>query len=143
MRETSRGFTLLEALIAVVILSVGLLGVAAMQLKSLQFSQNSYQRSVAISQANDAVERLWAGICRLPGGLGDIEEDWQEVHEGSTPGMSNWTGSIIADTDAEPVNYTINISWQDERIANAAGNAETTSFTYTTVLPQLTSCPQP
>lgn len=140
MRETSRGFSLLEALIAVVILSVGLLGVAAMQLKSLQFSQNSYQRSVAISQANDAVERLWAGICSLPDDLVEIEEDWQAVHEGAL-GMSEWTGSIVSDTNTNPANYTINISWQDERIANAAGNSETTSFTYTTVLPQLTSCP--
>ena len=58
--NSQRGFSLLEALIALVVLSIGLIGVAAMQLKALQSANAGYQRSVASVAAVDAQERLWA-----------------------------------------------------------------------------------
>ena len=42
-----RGFTLIEVLVATVILSFGLLGLAAMQISSLRHNQSSYQRGQA------------------------------------------------------------------------------------------------
>jgi len=63
--KRSLGFTLIEILVALVILSIGLLGIAALQLRSVQNSQASFERSVATLQARDLVERMWAGICTL------------------------------------------------------------------------------
>ncbi|WP_346796574.1 prepilin-type N-terminal cleavage/methylation domain-containing protein [Halomonas sp. Bachu 37] len=57
-----RGFSLIEALVALVILSFGLIGVAAMQLKALQSATAGYQHSVATLAAVDAQERLWAQL---------------------------------------------------------------------------------
>jgi type IV pilus assembly protein PilV len=54
------GFTLLEALIAFVILAVGLLGVAGLQIQSKQASYDAVQRSAALSIANDIVARIRA-----------------------------------------------------------------------------------
>ena len=53
-----QGFTLLEVLIAVVILAVGLLGTAALSLNSLQTSQGASLRSQASAMAADFAERL-------------------------------------------------------------------------------------
>lgn len=53
------GFTLVEALVALVVLAVGVLGLASMQLKAMQGAHVSYQRSVATMAAQDMVERLW------------------------------------------------------------------------------------
>ncbi len=53
------GFTLVEALVALVVLAVGVLGLASMQLKAMQGAHVSYQRSVATMAAQDIVERLW------------------------------------------------------------------------------------
>ncbi len=53
---TQRGFSLVEALIALLVLSLGLVGVAAMQLKALQSASLGYQRSVASVAAVDAQE---------------------------------------------------------------------------------------
>ncbi|MBB3332586.1 type IV pilus assembly protein PilV [Halomonas campaniensis] len=53
------GFTLIEALVALLVLAIGLLGVAAMQLKAVQSAHVSYQRSIAVVAAQDAEERLW------------------------------------------------------------------------------------
>ncbi len=58
--RTQQGFTLIEVLIAVVILAVGLLGMASLTLNSLQSSQGAALRSQASSLAGDLAERLRA-----------------------------------------------------------------------------------
>lgn len=54
------GVTLLEVLVAVVVLSFGLLGVAGLQVGSLKSTQSSYYRSIASSLASDIVDKLRA-----------------------------------------------------------------------------------
>ena len=54
------GFSLLEVLIAVVILSVGLLGLAGMQVTSLKYVTSSLQRTQATSLAYDILDRMRA-----------------------------------------------------------------------------------
>lgn len=58
----ARGFTLLEVLIAIVIVSVGLLGVAAMQAVTLKNAGGSKYRSAAIGMTSDMAERLRANL---------------------------------------------------------------------------------
>ena len=54
-----QGFSLIEVLIALVVLAFGLMGVAAMQIKALQSATEGYQRSIAVVAAVDAQERIW------------------------------------------------------------------------------------
>lgn len=56
----SRGFTLLEAMVAVVVLSIGLLGIAAVQALSLRYSTGSYGRTQATLAAYDIADRIRA-----------------------------------------------------------------------------------
>jgi type IV pilus assembly protein PilV len=56
----SRGFTLVEVLVALVVLAVGLLGAAAMLLETLQGSRIALERSRAVVLAADMAERLRA-----------------------------------------------------------------------------------
>jgi len=56
------GFTLIEVLIAVVILSIGLLGMAGIQLQGLRGTTSSNLRSDATILANDIAERIHANI---------------------------------------------------------------------------------
>ena len=58
----SSGFTLLEVLIAIVIVSIGMLGVAAMQASTLKNAGSSKYRSVAISMTSDMADRLRANL---------------------------------------------------------------------------------
>lgn len=53
-----RGFSMLEVLVAIVILVFGLLGLAGMQAVAQQAELESYQRAQALILLNDAVERL-------------------------------------------------------------------------------------
>ena len=54
------GFTLMEVLVTIVILSIGLLGVAGLQLNSLRGNQNAMETSVAVALAIEMVERVRA-----------------------------------------------------------------------------------
>jgi len=56
----AKGFTLIEALVALVVLSIGLLGVAALQLTSLRSNHSSAMRSQATYLAYDIIDRMRA-----------------------------------------------------------------------------------
>ena len=124
------GFTLIEVLITVLITSIGLLALAAMQVRALQDSHSSFQRTVAIVQANDLVERLWAGRCAGPPNFpAGIYTDWRNENmavsapEG-TPLIRGWNaGQTLG--GAAP-NFIVTIEWDDPR----ARDDNNPSFTY-------------
>ncbi|BBI64304.1 hypothetical protein HSBAA_56100 [Vreelandella sulfidaeris] len=90
------GFSLIEALIALLVLSIGLIGVAAMQLKALQSANAGYQRSVASVAAVDAQERLWAQLVALNSGETCEDIDRLAVEEG-------WKDDWFTDNDQNPL----------------------------------------
>ncbi len=57
-RSTMRGFSLIEVLVALLVLSIGLLGLAALQLMSLEANTNSLFRTQATIAAYDIVDRI-------------------------------------------------------------------------------------
>jgi type IV pilus assembly protein PilV len=128
------GFTLLEALIAVLVLSIGLLGVAAMQLRALQSAHMGYQRAVVSLAAIDAQERAWAGLasngsCPTDS---DIKGDWLAQWFGTGRVLTDVASNITPGTsDCE---YTVSITWQEERYSDGeSGDA----FVYQFRLPEL------
>ncbi|WP_447894357.1 type IV pilus modification protein PilV [Vreelandella sp. GE22] len=76
-----RGFSLVEALVALLILSIGLIGMGALQLKALQSASEGYQRTLASVAVLDAQERLWAAYQASPRCAGrkleGVERAWQ------------------------------------------------------------------
>lgn len=72
-RRRAGGFTLIESLVALLIMSVGLLGVAALQLASLQANHGAFQRTQATFLIQDIVDRMRANRDAALAGLYDIE----------------------------------------------------------------------
>lgn len=54
------GFGLIEVLISVVVLAVGLLGIAGLQLTMIRDNHAAYMRSIAIAQTSNMMDRMRA-----------------------------------------------------------------------------------
>lgn len=77
-KNAQRGVALLEVLIAFFILSIGLLGLAGMQIKALQFNQASAQRSQATAAAYGMLDRMRLNRFEATGNSYDIA--WMSSH---------------------------------------------------------------
>lgn len=59
-RDNYRGFTLLEVLITVLVLSLGMLGIAALQITSVRDTQGAYLKSQAVNRAYEIIDAMRA-----------------------------------------------------------------------------------
>lgn len=80
--KKSGGFTLIEVLISVVILAMGLLGLAALQATALRNTQSAYYRSLASQLAYDMADRLRANV------VGAAAKNYDKATAASTPTCS-------------------------------------------------------
>lgn len=60
MSESQRGFSMIEVLITLLLISVGVLGMVAMQGRAIAYTQDSVQRNTAAMLAEDLMEMLRA-----------------------------------------------------------------------------------
>lgn len=130
MRVTTEqgGFSLLEVMISIVVAGVALLGLAATQLKSLQFATNSYMYTLALVQGQNAIERMWVEQCALQHGVNRYTEaSFQALIK---PQLSIFTHQVPA---AFSTNMNVTISWQDERMTDQLLNQIRLSITYPTM----------
>jgi type IV pilus assembly protein PilV len=85
-----RGFTLLEILVAIVVLSIGLLGLAGLQALSLNNNQIAYFRSIASQQAYDIADRIRAN------GVGKDAGHYDNLTTGLPAGNPNCVSAVCS-----------------------------------------------
>lgn len=88
------GFSLLEVLVALFVLSIGLLGLAALQTTGIRFNQQSYQRTQATLQAYEIIDRM-----RTNRAGGTVNALFDNVTLGSKPGSANCASTTDCDAD--------------------------------------------
>ena len=120
-RKSQRGTTLIETLVALVVLSVGLLGIAALQMTSLRNNRGAHLRSQAQVLAYDITDRMRAnrdealanayviGMAAAPGGTGLVLTDLQEWKTTLSTILPGGDGEIIRVGDM----FRIRIQWTD------------------------------
>lgn len=139
--KTIQGFTLIEVLVALVILAFGLLGLAGMQATGLKNNQDAYNRSQATQLAYDLADRIRANATAIDtytsidaadavgnancfdGSTGCTpaemaENDLSEWYTNLTSILPGSAGNIAV---AAAV-YTITISWDDDHDGNNDNN---------------------
>lgn len=62
MKRSVGGFTLLEVLVALIVLSIGLLGLAGLQLTTVTNTRDAYHRTQAIMLSYDIADRMRANL---------------------------------------------------------------------------------
>ena len=60
-----RGLSLIEVLVALLVLGIGVMGYAALQLKAVRMTEDTYARSQAMAIAQDMMERIRANVDAL------------------------------------------------------------------------------
>lgn len=125
------GFNLVEVLIALIIMSVGMLGIAGLYVQSLQAGRTSMFRHHAVTLAGDVADRIRAnpgGGATYEGTGADnncvggttnctaaemAEEDillWQAQADASLP---NGDVEVAHNDTPDPAEYTITITWDE------------------------------
>jgi type IV pilus assembly protein PilV len=130
----SRGFTLLEALIALLILSIGLLGLAGLQLNSARLGHEAHTRSITTVAASEIIERIRMRTAKemvrnrpqiisqyvgLTAGACDpfassVVNDFSCWQESITAELPEGEGRII-DVDNTDGIFEVEISWYDRQ----------------------------
>ncbi len=117
---SARGVSLIEVLVALVVLSIGLLSLAALQASAVRHALGSFQLSVAKLHVLDAAERLWASRCVVLDShvLDTLKADWQATHalQPGQPTLPGWQGDIArVSSTGDPVGtYLVAVQWADK-----------------------------
>lgn len=94
--QRERGASLLEVLIAVVVLSIGLLGMAGLQVATLRVNQGAMVRSQATGMAYDMLDRVRGNTAAARGGAYDIALGEAATGSGTVAAadLAEWKGQL-------------------------------------------------
>ena len=129
-RFTIQGFSLIEVLIALFVLSIGLLGLAALQTTAFKFNHQSYERTQATIQAYDMLDRIRANSAGKNAGLYDTVSSGYIVPNYQNCMALTCTTTQMAEYDISEWN-TANASLLAEGAGQIATNAGTSIRTIT------------
>ena len=111
-RKASSGFTLLEVLIAIVVVAFGLLGLAGLQLFALKNNQSASARVTATGLANDMIDRMKANFAGVA--LGSYNQPLPGAYTGPPVAACN---QVIGCSPAQLATHDLN-EWS-QRVAQA------------------------
>ncbi|HET9843588.1 MAG TPA: type IV pilus modification protein PilV [Gammaproteobacteria bacterium] len=118
-----KGFTLLEVLIAVVVFSVGLLGVAGLQILSLKLSHDSLLRTTATLLAKDMADRMRANTSQIELGIYSAYNNPNGISQGNPSCVSKDSNGNSVESSCAPQAMALHDFY--EWNANVQGQAST------------------
>lgn len=130
IKTTILGMSFIEVLVSVLILSVGLLGIAALHAKALQFHHTAELRSIAMMQANSMIDRMRANYQGVTSGAYNnlalipdaVNCSTCSAQELASKDMREWnlTNALVLPQGQGSITrngsiYTITIRWDEYR----------------------------
>ena len=130
------GLTLIEVLVSVIVLSIGILGMLALQTTGMRTNQSSFYRTQAVVLAYDFIDRMRANPNGVVGGFYDSVDSnssptapgcmttgcnaqdratldiaqWSENFDANTGILPDGRGRVSVETDDT---FTVNITWSE------------------------------
>ena len=136
----TRGFTLIETLVALVVLSVGMMGIAAMYSQSMGAGRTAYYRTQAVTLAADLADRIRVNRLAGAGYAGaaldnNCDADGGAIPNDCSPGqlaahdllrwraavaqvLPNGVGAVAFNPVTLPPTYTISVTWTEVNQGN-------------------------
>jgi type IV pilus assembly protein PilV len=129
-----RGVGLIEVMIAVVVLAIGLLGLAAMQVRTLRDNESSSERGIAVVQTHSIIDAMRADRTNAVNGVFNIALT-ASAPAGSTfrdVTIAGWRTNLTAMLGANATGAiacngsacTVTVQWDDSR---GSGGSQTFS----------------
>ncbi|MGZ8288566.1 MAG: type IV pilus modification protein PilV [Telluria sp.] len=133
--KRQQGFSLVEVMVTMLVVSIGLLGIAGIIVNSMKNNHSSQSRSQATVLANDIIDRMRANrstaetvpspynlaLATTPDATAGVPgadlSEWRAAVAGSVP---SGLGAVAVDPDTR--NVTVTIQWNDSR---AGGDGST------------------
>ena len=143
--KTQHGFSLLEVLIALLVLSIGLLGLAALQTISLKANHSAYTRTQAIYLAYDIMDRIKANRIQALAGDYDLAMNASPPAASATnladTDLNEWITDFVAvllpggdgsvDCTTTTSVCTVVVQWDESRLGGTASSgAATAQFSF-------------
>jgi len=133
---TQRGASLLEVLIAVLVLAVGVLGAVSLQVNALRYNASAAHNTQASFLAYDILDRMRANADNLASyainitstcsagnaGSSILAVDRQDFAHAVSCLLPGGYGSVVINGNRA----TVTVGWSEERIVAAGGNTEFT-----------------
>jgi len=135
-RPGKNGFSLVEVLVALLVISIGMLGLAALYVETLRLNRTAIFRTQAVTLASDMAERIRANTGGAAGYAGAGADsgcnegataavectaaqmaaqdifDWQQMAQTLLPGGTATIG-VVAAGGGTPNVYTLTITWTE------------------------------
>ena len=129
--RAARGFSLIEVLIALVIMSVGMLGIASLYVQGMQAGRTSLFRHNAVTLAGDVADRIRAnptavaayegagadnGCIDGTGSCSNVEMAAQDIllwAQQAVDTLPNGAVGVTVDVTVIPPRYSIAITWDE------------------------------
>jgi type IV pilus assembly protein PilV len=137
-RRKESGFSMVEVLVALVVLAIGLLGIAALYLNSLQAGRTAIYRTQAITLAADLADRIrmnrtaqasygslfadaevGVGSCSTTGGCSDADlastdlANWKAEVAEQLPNGQGQVAVTLPVAVGEPASYVVTVQWAE------------------------------
>ena len=149
-KTQQQGFTLIEVLVSLLVLSIGLLGLAALQATSLKANHGAYNRGQAIFLAYDIMDRMRAN--RTEALAGNYNRNVGDGVPGaggalSQQDLNDWLGNFVTQLlpngdaaiacpppvgGASTTTCTVTMQWDESRLGgNATDLGNNTQFIFT------------
>lgn len=126
--KNSQGFTLIEVLVSLIVLSIGVLGLGVLQLSSLQNTQGGYLRSQATIHAYSIIDSMRANLPAVTAG------NYQLAIGAATPAASDCLG-LAADCTVQQMASSDLNRWRNTlaaQLPNGNGQVATVNLGITT-----------
>lgn len=136
------GFSLIEVLVALLVLAVGVLGAAALQMNALKYNQTAAVRSHATLLAYDILDRMRANReAALAGdydhGINDAFPNDDAAAVMSLRDLAQWGAQLAeqlpggdGEVARDDIVFTVTVQWDESRI----GGDDTQQFVFSTEL---------
>ena len=129
LRQRQRGLTLIESMVALLVISIGLLGIAALQITSMQQNSSALNHSQAVWIGYNMADRIRANNVQFGAYAGiDTADDFEQNCETGTCIPQQMVTADAADWKTEvqnlpggrgiiagdPTQLTVTVMWDDE-----------------------------